>query len=309
MFTDYHHTQAQMFRAITHWVDCQQDLANHQNEEPPMAPRWKPWKKTIINKNRALRIGKKERALAKAESTARPLLPEIVEVLLDQETCAQRHGDTPYKSTRHVFHSEVLDSQVLPRLAAAVSKNALETKIGWLHRQVRGLSTNVDLHAGDVPELAALLTPQAAETYIRNRATHYAEVASDPEIRVIENPNGPGDDILEHVASGTAIRLWVSTERPGFGSLVAGRHKVFRGEPLNSDHLGLGIGRRLYKEAAARYPDVRWASQATNEHSAGVRRALHAEDPWRWESGSCVLCREERGWRGRGPSDFADHAK
>ena len=49
-------------------------------------------------------------------------------------------------------------------------------------------------------------------------------------------------------------------------------------------YVGRGIGTNLYRIAGKLTPGVRWDSGTLKPGSAGVRKKLHLEDPWRWAS-------------------------
>lgn len=51
-----------------------------------------------------------------------------------------------------------------------------------------------------------------------------------------------------------------------------------------------GVGRQLYLLGAAEFPHVRWLKSATTDAGVGIRRALHRDDPYRWQEPNCPVC-------------------
>lgn len=99
--------------------------------------------------------------------------------------------------------------------------------------------------------------------------------------------------ILEHYTSGQRIRCTESST-PGIWTIHAKSYEVpeiSNTTPRGLGDLvyGLGLGTRIYQQAARLVPEARWArSSVIQLSSAGVRRKLHREDPYRWQSPDCT---------------------
>lgn len=99
--------------------------------------------------------------------------------------------------------------------------------------------------------------------------------------------------ILEHYTSGQRIRCTESST-PGIWTIHAKSYEVpaisnTAPHDLGDLVYGLGLGARIYQEAARLVPEARWArSSVIQLSSAGVRRKLHREDPYRWQSPDCT---------------------
>lgn len=120
---------------------------------------------------------------------------------------------------------------------------------------------------------------------------------------------------MQHKVSGLRARF-----HPGqddwLGIIYAKPYKIESIDPEYPGKLanwqmfvGLGVGARIYRAGAELLPGQRWAlSGVTTEAAQGVRRRLHAEDPYRWQTSSCPWCRARRiDWGTVAASAFAGH--
>lgn len=283
----------QVEKQVAELVSVRDRLSLHEQ----MAPSKRQWGRRVERVKWASERDCMEAEVQEREEQLVPELRELVESLFDKRLRRAR------RTTRHRYHPELLE--VLPEVAALMVKRALTMEWG-VRRDVGSplVRRTRFMTAQDVPEIEGEMTQRAAEDYLVSRIAEYAEVATDPKINRI-----PGDDgslKLEHKGSGIAIEVWEIRGRPGLGGVTAGRHKVCRGEDDREDYQGLGIGQMLYRDAAVSFPDMRWRSNVTNRQASGLRRALHREDPWRWEWDACEQCRGAT-WVDRGCGDFDDH--
>lgn len=92
-----------------------------------------------------------------------------------------------------------------------------------------------------------------------------------------------------------------------------------RDTPLD-EHLGQGIGFRLYLHAASMLPEnARFLSSETTQAASGLRRKLHQHDPHRWQYKECHLCSDralrkgtlvkqlQNEWSALSEGEFRDH--
>lgn len=272
-------------------VRVRDQLVHHQQEEMPSKWRWGSrarWARELESLRRSVQ---------EQEARVLPRIGELVGSLIHNAL------ETERVTTRHTYHPELLE--VLEDIAPTVAARARATEWDEWRRVVTpsGVGVTGYFTACDIPEVESALTPAAVEAHVKSRVQRFAAVAADSGIEYIQR--GDDDLVLEHVCSGIALEVSLSQARAGFGSVLAGRHKVWPGEDPCAEYHGLGIGRMLYRKAAAIYPEVRWTSNATTDEAIGLRRALHSEDPWRWERGGCQLC--QGAWADRARGDFGDH--
>jgi len=165
---------------------------------------------------------------------------------------------------------------------------------------------------------AELVTAARVRAYLEGNHARRARVVSDPVL--LNNAHSASFTFtVQHRASGIRARFEDGAENDAHGvplwTVYSKQHDVpgigEQGDPDDHDAMewrGLGIGTRVYEEGARLRPDVRWRNGSpVSAEAQGVRRKLHASDPYRWQ-GRCDWC-EQRGidWMGAEPSDFADH--
>lgn len=149
---------------------------------------------------------------------------------------------------------------------------------------------------------------------LRAEAARIRAVAADPEMIVADRPADLGrheaDDtgrrelIVQHRASGLRAQFTYGGRRYGkTGVVLAKAYSIESIDPerVETDggwgrdwdlYAGLGIGRAIYRRAATELPNMRWRDNAVSFYGHGIRAAMHAEEPWRWESTHCACSSE-----------------
>lgn len=138
--------------------------------------------------------------------------------------------------------------------------------------------------------------------------------ADDP---VILNNHGqhPNQWVVQHEETG--LRLYLHRESSNQEWIVhaksysGGYSLTSKHEDENSDAMrysGMGVGTRLYREAALIDPDARFKDGTARDSSRGVRRKVHLENPYAFENKRCEWCQEQGiRWRLAGRDDFSSH--
>lgn len=210
-------------------------------------------------------------------------------------------GDLPW---RHPYALDALDNLTMAASAVCVTAR----------REIPGTR----VFASDLPSVAEAITVESIETYVRERVHRTHTKATDPAIlsKRFHAEDGKELLVLQHQATGIRALFTVDVET-GVGSVLAKSFEIptIDHGKMENDHqvdrwFGLGVGTRLYRRAAEEFPQVRWGRSVTQDPSNGVRRKLHAEDPWRWSVVSCAWCHEHlsnQDWRAASPADFHGH--
>ena len=181
--------------------------------------------------------------------------------------------------------------------------------------EVLGLSSRDQRTLDDIAGFGDLLSGSRAATQYRVAAaeleacrSNLQAIANDQEM--YQRAAGHGM-ILQHARSG--LRAHFTVDGDGFGDVHSKPYGA-GGVPSIGDspsdwttYVGFGIGTRIYRQGAALYPDVRWRAVVTSMYSAGVRRKLHALDPWRWHDSGCPWCNERGEWAMLSQADWAAH--
>lgn len=187
-----------------------------------------------------------------------------------------------------------------------------------LAQTVRG--SGREAKAGDIPALAALLTEPAVRTMLDEHAAKINAVAADPRVETANRFDSDGQSVyvVEHPASGIRARFHLPNPGSVIGSVYSKPYDI---APVDTSHhadweryAGLGVGTRIYRYAADRFPAVRWSVQMTSEYSSAVRRRLHNLDPYRWQSQSCDWCRhhglaDRQQWEAASEADYEEHPR
>lgn len=174
---------------------------------------------------------------------------------------------------------------------------------------------NVTTPYGELPGVAELITPERVITCVQERIAALHAIASSDEM---EEP-APGmaywhpGVVVTHTRSGLGAVFAPDASRPGIGVIYSKQGGHDRWE----QYVGLGIGAKLYRRGASLYPNLRWASSHSSPMAQGLRRKLHADDPWRWEYSGCAWCNKNLPAKGEDPfpvnwedacrEDFAGH--
>jgi len=196
----------------------------------------------------------------------------------------------------------------LPGHAALVCEAARTHPV---HAEIRGM-----VYPNDLRGVQERITPEAVESYVRNQVAIAHAKANDPRILTEHLCMEAGERALVVQHQATGIRaLFTVNDQTGFGHVHAKHFEIpsiDHGKPENDVDrwFGLGVGTRLYRRAAEEFPEVRWGRSSTQDPADGVRRKLHAEDPWRWAVVSCAWCHEHlpnQDWRAASPADFHGH--
>ena len=176
-----------------------------------------------------------------------------------------------------------------------------------------------------LPPLAARLSWEGIEEFIRAEIARRQAVAADPVLLVRHQPaelhrvqaHRAGEQwlIVQHEASGLRARFQYHPDRPEREGVVFSRpydiDSIDPGrveDPQNRapawrDYAGLGIGTKLYLKAAEELPDVRWGGTSVSQYAEPLRTKLHDGDPWRWWSRTCT-CKES--WSDLTPQTAAE---
>lgn len=166
---------------------------------------------------------------------------------------------------------------------------------------------NATIPYRDLPGVAELLTPDQVTRYVQARIAALDAIASSDEML----PPVPGSaymysgQVVAHARSGLSAVFAPDTSRPGLGVIYSKQGAIERWE----HYVGLGIGAKIYRYGASLYPELRWASSHSSAMASGLRRKLHAEDPWLWEYSGCTWCSTHlpTWWEDASPEDFTGH--
>ena len=187
---------------------------------------------------------------------------------------------TPWASTRHTYHPEVLNHLDQFAVDAATAAHTRPLAVARHHR------TTTSVTAGTL--IRHRLTVAAFADHTRDTVAHYKDIAAEPI--TISNNTGPDGPAVHVAHPATGLHAHFTLDADGtFGAVNSDS------DPSAVTYTGLGIGTRLYLAAAAQLPDVRWRDcTVSSEYGHGIRRALHAADPWRWQDKTCPACRDPR---------------
>lgn len=170
----------------------------------------------------------------------------------------------------------------------------------------------------DLPEVDALVTEAFMQSRARVRIREHAVIAANTDL-CSENTVCAGMNamIIQHRASG--LRAMFMLHGNGFGevsSTPSNVKSIDPGYPSECqewrDFLGLGIGRSIYAEGHSLFPHVRWISKASTPYAEGLRKKLHAANPYTWED-KCQWCETKAknlgisSWKAADRSFFANH--
>lgn len=221
----------------------------------------------------------------------------------------RRRGE---QSRRHPYLPDALDE--LDSAAPLVCFAARENQVPDAPVRMRGEV----IFPKDLRGVREAITVEAVKAYVRGQVAYTQAVSSDPVIltRRFDAVDGSGQElVVQHQATG--IRALFSVDADGWGHVLAKSHEIPSIDPAGGENshevdrwFGLGVGTRLYRRAAEEFPQVRWGRSLTQDPANGVRRKLHAEDPWRWSVVSCAWCREhlpKEDWRAASRADFDGH--
>lgn len=157
-----------------------------------------------------------------------------------------------------------------------------------------------------------------ASRTVHDEVARLQRIAQDPEFNIsCKCGQREGCEcrsvIVEHDASGLRASCFARVD-DGIWGIKPKSYEVASPSGNQDDgqrYIGLGIGRWLYTVAGSRRPQARWRADAIIQPAAlAVRRALHLEDPLRWDSGTgaCDWCWERRlEWRDATRDDFSAH--
>jgi len=143
---------------------------------------------------------------------------------------------------------------------------------------------------------------------LRKRRAYLLRIAADPSLYTVCEGS---EAIVQHARSGLRAQFTVAAD--GMGDVFSKPYEL-GGVRLIGDspgdwqtYVGFGIGAIIYRRGADFFPDVRWRVQATSDYSYGLRRKLHADDPWRWGTQSCSWCDANGGWENLRQEDMVAH--
>lgn len=216
----------------------------------------------------------------------------------------------PPRTRRHPYHPEVLgDDDLINR---AIHRALHEAVPRTLTRSSRQPGT-----WGEYAELAELVNASALRTLVDDEVSRLQKIAQDPAFNIAcecgkREGCGCPSFIVEHNASGLRANCFTKTD--GSWGIRSKSYEVASPSGKGDDgqlYVGLGIGRWLYTVAASHRPRARWRADAVIQPAAlAVRRALHLEDPFTWDSGTgeCDWCWERKlEWSDAARDDFSAH--
>ena len=179
---------------------------------------------------------------------------------------------------------------------------------GRVANPARGASTPSWPNWSTRPHFAPSSTTRSAVSR-RSRRTPAFNIACDCGKR---EGCGCPSFIVEHNASGLRANCFTKTD--GSWGIKSKSYEVASPSGKGDDgqlYVGLGIGRWLYTVAASHRRRARWRADAVIQPAAlSVRRALHLEDPFTWDSGTgeCDWCWERKlEWSDAARDDFSAH--
>lgn len=269
---------------------------------------WADWE------NRARRAGSRRREAREAreaadaawqEASAASPGAEPLAAMADHLVHAAWEAVARRLSTRHQFHPS-LDSvrrHQMPLFVQRLNSNPLSPTV---------LFPSDITHPQHIPGFADVLTAQFADTVLGESAARVQSVAADPRILAETRTSQDSSPtlVLQHAATGLRARFTVRRS-DGKGIVFSKSHDIPAVAPSPSPEyfVGLGIGERLYTEAAQHLPHVRWTAATTTKQARGLRRKLHARDPYIW-AGECAWCVQKGiDWTTATQGAFADHPR
>lgn len=291
-------SQQDLQSQVVKWAD--QALRARQHQTAARALPW--WKRA------ARRHHQHQADLARSTATTlwadlpdNPIGSVATQLILDAWT----HAASNIAPARNPFH---------PSLTPRQSERANDISDQLSTSLLRAtLPDRAAVETTDVPGLLEHLTPEmiTATLHLEGRRRH--QIAADPEMISDTGITATGQEetCIQHKASG--LRALFILHADGFGSVYSKPYRIDSIDPENPgtctgwrDYVGLGIGARIYQQATALHPHVRWKTSAVSTYSSAVRRKLHARDPYRWES-TCDWCSERLLWQQADVVDFLSH--
>lgn len=208
-------------------------------------------------------------------------------------------------STRNPFHPSLdgVRREYLPGILARLCAEPLREFLPGPRRQKA---------IADIPGLPERLAFDYADAALQAEADRLRGVVADGTFLVDQE-----DHVLtiQLKASGLRGTFSMAANMPGFGIVYSKPYRIASLDPENpgvstdwQQYIGLGIGARIYREAARLLPEIRWMSHTTSDHASGLRRRLHTEDPAAWEA-PCSWCHNHGiDWRDATRGDFDRHS-
>ncbi|HIW28486.1 MAG TPA: hypothetical protein H9987_00545 [Candidatus Luteococcus avicola] len=166
---------------------------------------------------------------------------------------------------------------------------------------------NVTTPYGELPGVSELITPERVISWVQGMVADLYAIASSDEMDELVPGTAymhPGLVVI-HTRSRLGAVFAPDSSRPGIGVIYSKQ-----GANESWEHyVGLGIGAKVYRRGASLYPNLRWASSHASPMAQGLRRNLHAENPWRWEYSGCTWCEKglPTGWQDACREDFTGH--
>lgn len=211
-------------------------------------------------------------------------------------------------STRNPFH---------PHLAVA-----WPTQVGQIinraSRPIMATGRTRPVDTAEIPGYGAFITHAFAVTTLGHEAAHRQGIAADTRLLVLPYvTDGHEVTVVQHVASGLRARFTIDPTDPLFGGVNSKPYEIGSIDDSGAGHdtgtnwqtyAGLGIGAVIYRQAAATLPGVRWPPGVLSDYSLGLRRKLHAGDPYTWGTSGCGWCSAHGvTWRAATRGSFAGH--
>ena len=205
----------------------------------------------------------------------------------------------PGPDTTHPFHPELIARQTPDVVTERVLRAARQAVFTVAHPS--GPRDRPELVAGDVPEVAALLTTKFVKDWLISRVELWETVRQEPaELYNLQDTDCPRCSAAcrrqqaLHPRSGiTVTATFHSRRRHGqkIAHVLARPSHQNHPDPVPADSaFGLGIGQACYQLLAQSNPCYRFAASTLKPHGTAVRAALHRRDPWRFQYSRCDWC-------------------
>lgn len=233
---------------------------------------------------------------------------------------AQRLADTAADQLWKVAADAIIPNKNPYGRAAGVHFNQILAQV-WATRDMTDFvvgDNSLVYRVTDVPEVGELVTEGFLWSSASARIAECTLIARNTDLRSEKTHcDNMEAMIIQHRASG--LRAMFMLHGDGFGEVASTPSSVksiVPGYPTESqkwrDFLGLGIGRRIYNNGHSLHPGVRWISKAGTPYAEGLRKKLHAADPYTWED-KCQWCQAEvirlgiGSWKAADRNFFANH--
>lgn len=284
-------------------------------------PRWQWWRRDLrvdllhterSRRDRVTKLIEEEQAIAAAGAGAERevLVREVADQVISElvEDYVKPGVEPETKGTGWSRYS--------PRLRGVIAElTAHIDNAGWM-LPVSNAADAQRVNARDIDAVAEHMNTAAVEARVNRLIEKGQKVASSPTLL----SKWVRDDlVVQHKASGLRARFSPHrADTPGDRGVNSKPQDVPNIDPDAAESndtsclewVGLGIGTRIYQEAARLLPDTRFSAGSVTGNAVHVRAKLHqgAQGAWQWEDRNCGWCTKRPiEWGTATASDFTGH--